>query len=485
MSILTLDMGTSSCRVMLWNESGRKLLAQVPYSMQTSDDGGVFMDADALVSHVAACFDKAILQIPSSAAPLRAVGVTTFLHSVLGIDAQGVPVTPILNWSDTRAAETCNALRQNLDVAAIHARTGCILHPSYYPAKIVWMRETSPDFYDRVARWISPAEYLNMHLFGLSIGEIRASVSIASGTGLYHHQTGDWDTELLQNIGITAGSLSPICNLDETVSGLKSDYASRWDILKNIPFVPATGDAACSNIGSDCNSPDKFAINLGTSGAIRAVTRQREIEVPFGLWHYRVDRDRSLVGTAFSDGGHLMDWLTDTLKLPPHEELLARLETMTPCLHGLTFLPFLAGERGLNWNPTTRGAILGLTMDTDSIEIVRAAMESVALQFAGAVKRLRVVFPNTETIVASGGAFTHFPLWGQMIADAVDLPVNMSSEAEATSRGAAILASEVLGNTSHSLASATIAHTYQPNAHAHARYSDAWDKMNENYHRLT
>ena len=470
---------------MLWDENGRKLLAQIPYNMETSDDGGVFMGADTFVSHVAACFDKALPQIPSSAAPLRAVGVTTFLHSVLGIDAQGVPVTPILNWSDTRAAETCNALRQNLDVAAIHARTGCILHPSYYPAKIVWMRDTHPALYGRVARWVSPAEYLNLRLFGLSIREIRASVSIASGTGLYNHQTGDWDAALLQDIGITDASLSSICNLDMTFSGLTAAYANRWKILENVPFVPATGDAACSNIGSDCDSPDKFAINLGTSGAIRAVTRQRDIEVPFGLWHYRVDRDRSLIGTAFSDGGHLMDWLTDTLRLPPHEELLARLEAMTPCSHGLTFLPFLSGERGLNWNPTSRGAILGLTMDTDPVEIVRAAMESVALQFAGAVKRLKVVFPNTETIVASGGAFTHFPLWGQMIADAVGLPVNMSSEAEATSRGAAILASEVLGDTSFSLAAATIAHTYAPNADAHARYADALDKMNENYYRLT
>ena len=301
---------------------------------------------------------------------------------------------------------------------AVHQRTGCILHPSYYPAKIVWLREKHAEVYDRVARWVSPAEYLNLRLFGRPLDDLRASVSIASGTGLYNHQTNNWDTELLHDIDLPSSALSPICNLDATISGLKPEYASRWAILKDVPFVPAVGDGACSNIGSDCNNPDRFAINLGTSGAIRAVTNQTNTPVPFGLWHYRVDRERSLIGTAFSDGGHIMEWLHDTLRLPDFETLIPLVDTIAPCSHGLTFLPFLSGERGLHWNPNARAAILGLNLDTDPIEIVRAAMESVALQFAAATESLGAVFPNIQEIVASGGAFKHFPNWLQIIADA-------------------------------------------------------------------
>ncbi len=484
MSILTLDMGTSSCRVMLWDENGRTPLAQIPYEMETSADGGVFMDADTLVAHVTECFDKAIPQIPSSIIPVRAVGVTTFLHSVLGVDAHGIPVTPILNWSDTRSGETCNALREKLDVATIHARTGCVLHPSYYPAKIVWLREKHAEVYDRVARWISPAEYLNSRLFGLSLSEMRASVSVASGTGLYNHQTSDWDTELLGDIGLPDTALSTICNLDATFSGLKSEYAGRWAILKDVPFVPAVGDGACSNVGSDCDSPERFAINLGTSGAIRAVTKQNDVAVPFGLWHYRVDRDRSLIGTAFSDGGHIMEWLRDTLNLPETDKLLPRLEAMTPGSHGLTFLPFLSGERGMNWNPSARGAILGLNLDTDPVEIARAAMESVALQFAAATESLDPVFPDAHEIIASGGAFKHFPLWAQMIADAIGRPVALSSEPEATSRGAAVLALEVLGDNHLRLAKPGVTAVYPPDSANHEIYSTLLAKLRGDYAKV-
>lgn len=485
MSLLSLDIGTSSCRIMLWNDTGQadgaNPLCQITYTMDTTQDGGVFMDAETLFGHVVDCFDGAIRAAGERLNDVRAVGISTFWHSVLGVDANGVPTTPLLNWSDTRAAEACNFLRQTLDGNAVHARTGCVLHPSYYPAKLAWLKQTDNATFERTVRWVSISEFVLMRLFGQKLEDVRASVSIASGTGLYNHEVQTWDAELLEWLQVPVSKLSPICDLHQTLTGLAPRFAQRWKPLASVPFVPAVGDGACSNMGSGCVNASRFAINLGTSGAIRAVSEHSLSDIPFGLWQYRIDAARPLIGTAFSDGGHVMAWLNQTLRLPPTDELIPKLEDMEPGAHGLIFLPFLAGERGLRWNPDTRAVILGLNLDTDPVEIARAAMESVALQFAAAAKMLRLLFPQVKEIVASGGAFAHYPLWAQIIADALGQPVMLSAESEATSRGAALLADEVVSGGKSGFAPPGIAHVLEPNAAHHVRYQELGEAMQTAY----
>jgi gluconokinase len=487
-SLLSLDIGTSSCRVMLWNDrgqaDGKNPLSQIAYVMDTTQDGGVFMDAERLFAHVVQCLDEATKAAGERLNSVQAVGITTFWHSVLGVDASGIPTTPLLNWSDTRAADACNDLRQTLDGDAVHARTGCVLHPSYYPAKLAWLRANHSDVWERTARWISISEFVLMRLFGQTLDEVRASVSVASGTGLYHHATQTWDAELLDALGVPETKLSPLCDLHDTLTGLAAGFASRWKPLASVPFVPAVGDGACSNIGSGCMDASRFAINLGTSGAIRAVSQTVTADIPFGLWQYRIDAARPLVGTAFSDGGHVMAWLNKTLRLPPQDELNALLEVMEPGAHRLTFLPFLAGERGLNWNPNTRAAILGLNLDSEPVEIARAAMEAVALQFAAAAGRLRELFPHVEEIVASGGAFAHYPFWAQIICDALGQPVMLSSEPEATSRGAARLADEIVSAGKSDFDDPAPAQILLPNPAHHARYQELGAAMQRTYRQI-
>jgi|SRR5579871_161931 len=453
---LSLDIGTSSTRVLLWDTRGREVegvKAQIQYRMQTTPDGGMEMPAPELLAHVGECLDAALSQVGDRAQAIRAVGISTFWHALLGLDAQSEAVTPIYNWADNRSAEVARRLRADLDSTAIHRRTGCVLHPSYYPAKLVWLRETQPDLFARVTRWVSPSEYLFSRLFGSAA--CRVSISMASGTGLFNQQTCRWDTETLAAIGIAEELLSPIVDLSERAQGLQGEFATRWPALKEIPFFPAIGDGACGNIGSGCVSPERFAINLGTSGAIRAVWDQSvplakagaeyPASAPDGFWRYRVDIHRPVIGAAFSDGGHVYAWMSRTLQLPAPEALEAELAKREPGAHGLSFLPFLAGERSLGWNPDARAALLGLTIDTAPIEIVQAAMEAVALRFGLAAAQLRALFPQSKEIIASGGALGHSPVWSQMFADALGQPLTLAAEPEASSRGAALLAMEAAG----------------------------------------
>lgn len=486
---LSLDIGTSSTRALLWDETGRELpgvRAQVQYAMRTTPDGGVEIDAAELVDHAAACLDAVLAQAADRSGEIKACGISTFWHSLLGIDAAGEPITPILSWADNRSASAARELRQRSDPVAAHRRTGCALHPSYYPAKLLWLRETRPDAYRRADRWISPSEFLFLRLFG-KVG-LRVSLSMASGTGLLNQQTCAWDSETLALIDLSEDGLSPICDLDEAMSGLSTPYRARWPALRDTQFFPAVGDGACGNVGSGCESPERLAINLGTSGAIRVVWDEQAVgrspDAPVGLWRYRVDRRRPVMGAAFSDGGNVFAWMDTALKLPPVEELEREIGAAEPGAHGLAFLPFLAGERSMGWNPDARATLTGMNLATRPIDIAQAGMEAVALRFALAAAALRDAFPEARQIVASGGALGASPVWTQMFADALGQPVTQAAEPEASSRGAALLAMEAAAMLNAGSAAARLGATIEPRADRHARYMELLARQQDLIRRL-
>lgn len=473
--ILTLDIGTSSARALVWDEDGRELeafRAQIPYAMHTTSDGGVEIEAEALFVIVAESLDLVLANLGVRARDIRGVGISTFWHSVLGIGADGVPLTPINVWADTRSARQARALRKRLDEESIHQRTGCRIHPSYYPAKLTWFREMRPDIFGSVVRWISPSEYLFSRLFGL--GALQVSVCMASGTGFMNQELCAWDTEVMRLVGVEEDHFSPIVDMNHPFQGLRSEFAGRWGALKGVPFFPAVGDGAGGNVGSGCVQPARFAINLGTSGAIRVLWEEGETPVsypvPPGCWRYRVDRRRPLMGAAFSDGGNVFFWLQKALRLPDLEELESLLEASEPGAHGLTFLPFLAGERSMGWNPASRASLLGMNLDTSPLEIAQACMEAIAMRFALASQRLSSVFPQVQEVIASGGALGKSPAWAQMFADAIGRPITLAEEAEASSRGAAVLVREVLEGSQYRAWETRLGRTFVPVEKRHGQY---------------
>jgi gluconokinase len=189
---------------------------------------------------------------------------------------------------------------------------------------------------------------------------------------------------------------------------------------------------------------------VGTSGAMR-VTIDRSsapgnaIEIPQGLFCYRLDRKRYITGGALSNGGEVYAWMKRNLRLPEDGEIERQLAGMTPGLHGLTMLPLFAGERSPEWRTDVRGAITGLASATTAIEILHAAMESVALRFRNIYEIMEKAFGAPREVIGSGGALLHSAVWTQIMADALGHPVRMCLEHEATSRGAALLALERMG----------------------------------------
>ncbi|MGH7344333.1 MAG: gluconokinase [Candidatus Rokuibacteriota bacterium] len=472
--VIALDVGTSSARAALYDGEGRPIAGrshQVHYTPRLTRDGGVEHDPDRLLEAVVACIDA----IHPNRVPeeTRGVGVATFWHELLGFDAGGRPITPVYTWADTRSYAEAQVLRSALDDDAVHARTGCHLHSSYWPAKLRWLARERPADCARVARWGSFAEFLELSLFG----EATTSVSMASGTGLLDQATARWDVEALAAAQIDDRHLFPLGDRAEPRRGLRTPWAGRWPSLRTAAWFPAVGDGAASNIGSDCVDPTRIALNVGTSAALRVVTHAQPA-APRGLWRYRVDRTHAIVGGATSEGGNIYAWCRRVLRLDSEEEVEAALAALPPDGHGLTILPHLAGERSPGWRDGRQGVIGGLGLDTSGPDIVRAALESVALRLATVYERLAPCASRDHTIVASGAALGRSRVWTQIITDAIGRPLVRSAEPEATCRGAALLALQALGVLPDlSSARQPPGETFVPRAAHHARYLEALERQ--------
>lgn len=450
--VLALDIGTSSVRASVYDGSLQPRRAtQIRYTWQVAADGRVELNARVLLKRIADAIDGAL---DDWRRPIDAVATAAFWHSLLGVDGRGAPVTPLLPWSDLRSADEAGRLRATHDERAIHRRTGCRLHPSYWPSRLRWFRANDRRRFARVHRWVSFTEWLESQW----LGRDGVSISQASGTGLMVQDTCEWDEDLLDACGLGLRHVAPLVDLgDEAV--LRPRLASRWPRLARAAWVPALGDGAVNNAGAGCVKRTQAAVMIGTSGAMRVLWRSRPRErlaVPFGLWRYRLDRHRPIIGGAASNGGNVREWLLRMLAgreddpgvHRAEQDALQRLaDSLPPDAHGLTVLPFLAGSRSPDYLVDARGAIDGLSLATRKEHLLRAGMEAIAYRFGAMNDELRRV-ATLRHIVAAGGGLERSEAWTQIVADVLGRPVRLCAQAELTSRGAAAIALEQLGVSS-------------------------------------
>lgn len=444
--MLALDVGSSSARARAYGMDGRALAtlptASDTYAWTVTPDGGMQTDADALVARVAGTVDAALAGLRAVGVEVAAVAAATFWHSLLGVGADGAPLTPVYGWGDMRASEAALRLRERVDAEAAHARTGCFLHPGYPAARLLWLRGAAADTFPRVAAWMSFGEYLETRLFGAR----RCSLSMASGTGLLDLRRRAWDAEMLAAVGVPESALSPLVDTDAPAPELRPEWARRWPGLRGVPWVPPLGDGACANLGSGATGTRRPAVTVGTSAAVRALWEGEPVAVPAGLWCYRLDGRRLVMGRALSSGGSGVAWLRQRLRLPEPGAAEAEVAAMEPDAHGLTVLPALLGERGPGWEQWAGASVLGMTQATRPAEVLRAWMEGCAYRIGAALDALEGALGPCDEVVASGGAMHASPAWRRILADALGSRVVLAAEREATSRGAALVALERLGS---------------------------------------
>lgn len=433
MTLLVIDAGSSSVRALLYDDAGQPLpgaVARRSHQFHTNQAGAVTADAVALRVLIEACIDE-ILGYRQAGA-IRAVGMASFVGNLVGLRA-GVPITPLYTYADTQPGQDVAVWRSLLDTDAAHERTGCPSHTAYHPARLHWLRRTQPETFAAVDCWTDFATACYRDWFGR---DVPCSYSVASWSGLLNRETLTWDSVLLDTLGLTETILSPLADFDAVQTGLAGDYARRWPALRNVPFFLAVGDGAAANIGSGGVDRQHPVLTVGTTAAVRMVATDTLPPVPPGLWAYRVDARRHLLGGATSEGGNIFAWARETLCLPDTATIESELQGRPPDGHGLTFLPLLAGERSPGWSVDAVGVVHGLRLSTTPLDILQAALEGVALRLSIITERLGL--PDVP-ILAGGGALASSPAWAQIMANALGRPLHIIATEEVTGRGVALL----------------------------------------------
>ncbi len=437
--VLAVDIGSTASRGCLYDAQGRPAgqRVKVPHGFTTASDGTSTVDPDQVLAEVIEIIDG--LAARNLAGRIGGVALDTFASSVIGIDRQGLALTPCYTYADRRCAPQVETLRGEVDEDVIHDRTGVRLHTSYLPARLRWLAETDPATFAAVDRWVSLGEYLHLHL----LGRTAAGTSTAAWSGLLDRRTGRWDPQMLELSGITPDRLSKIRDPDRPMTAADNRLQSRWPALDGVSWFPAIADGLGASIGAGATDDRTIGASTATTGALRVMVTGPLDSVPRGLWCYRADRRRSLLGGALNDVGRSISWLHRTLDLPPESEirraLLAEPSADTPLV-----LPFFSGERSTGWAADASAVLTGVRATTDPLRIYRGVLEGVGLTFRRIAAELVAHAPGAVRILAQGRITQERPELLQILADALGRPVAPVTIKRATLHGSALLALETL-----------------------------------------
>jgi len=414
--VLAIDIGTSSSRTALFDRAGRRIsgsLARKEYPLHTSATGAAELDPQILLKAIRGCLRETVGRATE---PISGVGVSCFWHSLVPVGKGGEPLGPIYTWADSRCRDEAADLRTELSEKKYHARTGCMLRTSFWPAKLRWLAKHQKRIFGRADRWMSPAEWIQQEL----CDESRCALGMATGTGLFNPSRNAWEQEFLEACHISESQLNPLSN---EPSRITPKLAKALPQLADAAWFPAIGDGAASNLGSGATSPGRAAINFGTSAALRYLHSARKAQAPFGLFCYRVDEDRYLVGGASSNAGNIRAWCLATLKL--HD---------SPA----------AVERAPNWNEQSHSLLVGMTQATQPIDLLQALTEGTYQRLAMIAEKIPDHQGKRPTWIVGGG-ITRSRSSMQRLSNVIGEPLFTSAEPEASLRGAAIYALERLG----------------------------------------
>ncbi|MFN8525794.1 MAG: xylulokinase [Chloroflexota bacterium] len=366
---------------------------------------------------------------------IAGVGVSGQQHGLVCLDATQQPIRAAKLWNDTTTGPDCAWLTRKLGgLEAVLALTGNAFVPGYTAPKISWLHRSEPETYSATRQMCLPHDYINLWL----TGEYATEPGDASGTGYFDIRTLSYSQQvlaLLDGERDWAATLPPVVPSLSTVGRLRPAAAEALGIAPGAPVSGGGGDNACAAIGIGAVSEGPVVVSLGTSGTAFTYRNAPAVD-PLG----------EVCGFCSSTGGWLplsctlnctgvTEWVRRLFGLD-HAGIEAALAATQPGADGLSFLPYLDGERTPNL-PDAAGRFHGLRTGHDRDQIVRAVLEGVSFGLAYQLEALRRtgVAPTRITLVGGGAAST---AWGQLLADVLQLPVGRPEITEAAASGGAL-----------------------------------------------
>jgi len=447
--VMALDVGSTATRGSVHDARGipvRGFRHKIPHAFTTGTDGTSTIDPDQVVEELARVLDVVTLH-PDLTGRITAVALDTFASSLVGVDARGRATTPCFTYADRRSAPQLATLRREVDEAEIQQLTGARLHTSYLTPRFRWLRETHPQEFGRTVRWLSIGEYAELTW----LGRTAAGTSTAAWTGLLDRRTGDWSERMLDLARVDRAALSDIAAPNAPMRGVPHVTNSRWPALADAAWFPAIADGLGANLGSGGTDGTTLVTSMATSGAMRVLLHHQPDEIPSGLWCYRIDDRRALLGGALNDVGRAVEWIGRTMALDTD---LPTIASAAPAPGTPTVLPFFSGERSTGWAGSARALLADVSAASDGAALARGVLEGLVVSYARVAAQLVEAAEDSrqgegnrrtvERVVVAGRVSQDLPGLRQMLADCLGRPVLPATFKRSTLRGTALLAAETV-----------------------------------------
>ena len=440
---LGVDLGTSGVRAVAIDEAGAIVSESTrSYPLLTPHPGWTEQrPEDWLAGTLDALRD---LAAQLSGYDVAALGLSGQMHGLVTLDARGEVVRPALLWNDQRTGAGVTEIDAAVPRETLVARTGNPAITGFQLAKLLWLRQAEPDNFARVRHVLLPKDYLGFALTGV----LAAEPSDASGTNCFDIAHKVWDGDVLSALGLSTSLFPDIHPSHGIVGPLTRDMATQTGLPEGLPIVAGAGDNAAAAIGSGLSSltPGLGSVSLGTSGVIFAPLDAPTPD-PEGRVHLfcHADGGYHLLGVTLAAAGSLQ-WYRDTFA--PGQNFTSLVEQAARSqlgAGGVTFKPYLAGERTPHLDPDLRGSWTGLSLATKQADVVRAVLEGVAFSLRDALDVITPLAPLTRALATGGGAASD--MWLQLITDVLEVPLARPLQSQGPAYGAALLAWQGIGHT--------------------------------------
>ncbi len=430
----------------------------------------------------AACVQAGIREVES-------IGLSGQMHSLALLDEADRALRPAILWNDVRTTAQCRIISDRVGQDGLRRLVGNPALEGFTAPKLLWMRDEEPRLYDRARTLLMPKDYVRLSM----TGEKATEPSDAAGTLLFDVRQGRWSEEMIAALQLDPAMLPPVRGSTGVTGRLTASAAEALGLAQGTPVVGGGADNAAAAVGSGVVEQGTMQISIGTSGAVVAPIERPRVDPGMRIhsFNHALTDTWYLMGVVLSAGAAL-DWFRRALSgpggtPPTYDELIAEAADVPAGADGLTFLPYLTGERTPHADSNARGVFAGMHTGHRRGHLARAVMEGVVFALRDSLELMRPLGVDaTEAVAVGGGARSDF--WRRMQADVLGVPIVTVAPRGGAPYGAAILAAVGSGGFA-SVEEACRAwlrplDRIEPSATASAAYGGAYERYRKLYPRL-
>lgn len=436
--LLGIDLGTSSVKAVVIDETGRLLnTGRREYGIQSPQPGRAEQSTEDWWNGTVAAVREAAGTVGQS---VSAIGLSGQMHGTVLVDGNNESIAPAIIWADQRSIEEVDEFSSLVGKEMLAGTAGTAPAAGFMGPTLLWIKRHAPELLEKSRYCMLPKDYIRLRLTGESATE----ASDASSTALFDVRRRSWSSDIISKVGLPVNLFPQVLEPAQVAGRLRKGAAEVLGLPAGIPVAAGCADQVAQAVGNGLIEPGDGSVTVGSGGQI-FIPMERPVQNEELNLHVfcHAPSNRWYIMGAILTAGLSLRWLRDLLDLSgevdAYDRLSALAGSVAPCSEGVLFLPYLAGERSPLMDPRARGCFIGLTLRHGPAHLSRAIMEGVAFalrQVLDTIEKLEVPVGN---MLAAGNGMAS-PIWRQIVADVLNRPLSLSRDSEQAGRGAAMIA---------------------------------------------